>query len=196
MTPGATLTENQQQQLLYLREQLVLFRTASCRLVHEQIGGITVANSSDGAASSYHFQRSGLCRPESRKMLLGCAHTSANDRFCKLIDKAFVSGLLNETISPAVIFNEIIIAIYKLDHERGDLEKELAIARYNNHHETIRSLEQQLGELITHHTNAVSRLEKIRHGLMEQIDAVILSANLHQSVPVQMPAVILFQTNP
>ncbi|SKA18423.1 hypothetical protein [Sediminibacterium ginsengisoli] len=184
MIPGEALTENQQQQLLQLREQLVLFRTVSCRLAHEQISGITACNGADEDASSYHFQRDGLCRPELRKMTLGCAHTGANDRFCQLIDKAFATGLLNATISPSLTLNEIIVAIYKMDHEKGDLEKELAIARYNNHHETIRALEHELAELVTRHTNAISRLEKIRYGLMEQIDAAILPAKHHQSVPV------------
>lgn len=183
MTHNYPLTESQLQQLSELREQLILFRTVSCRLTHEKINEIAEDSCSDEHAADHRFQRAGLCRSESRRMLLGCAHTGANDRFCQMIDKAFAAGLLNGPDSPSLLLNEIFLTIYKTDHERGDLEKELAIARLNGHQDAILKLEDHLENILTRHSDAVARLTITRQVLMERIDAALDTASRHQPVP-------------
>lgn len=67
------------------------------------------------------FQRIKLCDQTERNHRLGCAHSSSNDTFNRLVEDL---ARQDEIIGKLQIqFNETVVHIYKLDHKKGDLEK-------------------------------------------------------------------------
>lgn len=143
-----------------IKNQLESFETAECGLFHETVlidksTGKPIKNIIGDEA---HYERVQLCPANIRNKRLGCAHSKANHNFFNLIavlkteDENIIQG--NKNIE--ALFQKI----YMLDHEKGDLEKDLVETDdkesvqtkietcISNHSEIIQTLKQEKNQLI------------------------------------------------
>jgi hypothetical protein len=166
-------TENNTGYLLQLREQLAGFRTASCRLAHEQVIELldTLPSLNDDLAN-LSVRRKGFCTPELRRKLLGCAHTTANDVFARLADAVHATGILGNKALPSSLISAIALRIYRMDHEKSRLEKKIALAQHNKDAAEITSIQHQLSVVLARHDAAVAEMEEYRKYLLKSVDEI------------------------
>ncbi len=95
--------------------QLANYKVVKCGMHHEKVVG--------GGVGTETLERNGLCATRERSVRLGCAHASSDRSFRSILsemetyDRRF--GALKEDFSKAMI------QVYRLDHKKGDLEKQL-----------------------------------------------------------------------
>ncbi len=168
--------EYSRDRLIGLRQELAVFNTMPCRMIHEKaVGVIEDPFSGDPDYEGLTILRRGLCPKELRRTTLGCAHTPANEAFGKLLDElSKVTGISKEA-SPWSELTNVIVAIYKLEHEKGNLEKRLAVlARSEEQDQEQKVIVDRLGEVTTTHVHAVAALEKIRLETLQTIDKLLM----------------------
>lgn len=171
-----SITEDIYLQLLQLREKLSVFKTVSCGLMHEQVQELLEDNIADDASpEQLRVSRKGFCTSAMRRNRLGCAHTRANDTFARLADSIYETGILKAAIRPSVMITELIMSIYLMDHEKGMMEKQKALAQYQRNEEEMATIEDALEKIISRHETAIYQLEQLRLDLMHQIDTAINS---------------------
>jgi hypothetical protein len=163
-------------QLLQLREKLSVFEAVPCRLMHEQVEELfeeSIGTDADPDPEQLRVRRSGFCKPAMRRHRLGCAHTSANGTFARLADRVYETGLLNTAFRPSATIEELILKIYLMDHEKGSIEKQKALAQYGDDATKIAEIDIALEEVISRHEATINELEQLRRELMLQLDTAI-----------------------
>lgn len=172
-----TATKTQEElvpNLLELRQKLAAYRTLSCQLVHEHVMDfITDPIPEDMDLSEVLVKRRGFCTPALRKTTLGCAHTLANEHFSRLADAVHATGILGDATLPSIDLTNIIVRIYKMDHEKGALEKRFAFAERNGNIPEMESVRAMISELLTRHAAYIDELEEYRKQLFNRIDEQI-----------------------
>jgi hypothetical protein len=174
------LTDNGhfRERLLTLRQELAAFRTMSCRLQHEKaVEVLSDVFSIDPNYPGLTIRRHGFCPKETRRVTLGCAHTTANAAYSRLLAKLGEVTGIREEDSPWSAAAGLIFAIYQLDHEKGSLEKRLAVAAWNaNDDQEIQSIAARLDEVTLAHGKLVSELEIIRKEVLNTIHQLLITA--------------------
>jgi hypothetical protein len=185
MTPP--ISKETHTQLVQLSEQLAMFATVCCGLMHEQvleISGGTVTDTID--LDKLDVRRKGFCNMDIRRKLLGCAHTKANDIFARLVDAVYDTGILSTAFPPSTTVNDLSLKIYLLDHEKGQMEKRYALACQKGEEHEIKAVEQVLKDILARHETILSQLEQLRQSIMDQIHNAIDQYNpLFSFLPVQ-----------
>lgn len=174
MIPAIQTIENNSRYLLQLREQLAGFHTASCRLMHEQV--VELFDTSlpmNNNLADLAVRRKGFCTPELRRKLLGCAHTTANDAFARVADAVHATGILGDAALPSSILSATSLRIYRMDHEKGRLDKQYALAQYNKDAAEIISVQHKLSDVLARHDTAVAEMEEYRKYLLKNLDESI-----------------------
>ena len=102
-----------------------------CRLAHERVvqtNGIVQRYSLGGDESE--TMRLGLCSPEVRGKRIGCAHTTARYRLADALEALTRAGHLqaSEAARLQEKLRQVSDAISFLDHRKGALEKQYALA--------------------------------------------------------------------
>lgn len=161
-------------QLLELKEKLSVFQTVSCRLMHEQVQEIMDDSITDYAdLERLMVRRKGFCNPAMRRTWLGCAHTMANDTFARLSDCVHATGILHTDTIPSIGFNDLVVEIYRIDHEKGRMEKRKALAQKQNDTAELINIADSMQDIIYRHQCCIKQLEQMRSDLMCQIDMAI-----------------------
>jgi hypothetical protein len=171
MTSATHPVKYTRQYLSALREQLAEFRTFSCSLMHEQVIGLpdtSLPVNTDIADLA--VRRKGFCTPQIRRKLIGCAHSTANDRFARVADAVHATGILGDTVLPSSIISSTALRIYRMDHEKSRLDKRYAVAEYNNDAAEIISIQHELSDVLARHKAAVAEMEAYRNRLLNCID--------------------------
>lgn len=162
------------QRLLQLRGELSVYQTVSCRMMHEQVQELVKETiPDDGSFENVILKRNGLCNPVMRRKFLGCAHTNANNAFAALADSVYDTGILQAGPRPSESINDIVMKIYLIDHEKGSVEKEKAVALYTGQMADMANIEHVIQEIIYRHKTLINELEQLRQEIMHQIDAAI-----------------------
>lgn len=158
-----------------IKQKLEAFELVQCGLKHELVKldlgtklPIKLTSSQDT-----EYQRISLCQLTDRQKRLGCAHSSSNAHFNRLIDALQTENLEIKTIQKKI--NNQIFNIYMLDHKKGDLEKEYAICLDNQL--TTQSTKQQLKECIALHRTYMDNLKSLKNELITSIDTILLNSN-------------------
>lgn len=169
-----TISPDVYQQLSALRDELAVYRTVQCQLMHEQVVALFKESiAEDGNDEQLKARRKGLCPIAGRRNLLGCAHTNANDTFAQLADGVYEMGILKTAKRPSEIIQTLVVQVYLIDHEKGDLEKQMALAKYHQHSEAVVRINAAIQEVISRHATVIGQIEQFRQELMHQLDMAI-----------------------
>ena len=175
MITGLKVSNTEKMTLSELKQQLKHFKVVPCELYHELVAldkdsGLPLKTDATGTTL---YQRVSLCDVEERKQRLGCAHSVSNVQYNNLLNaldpKDDTITALQET------FNKTVLNIYKLDHDKGDLEKAYAETlepNYNGRH-TIEAVNQRIADCKAVHNSLMKTLEDIRVCINERIDQLI-----------------------
>ncbi|WP_298900283.1 hypothetical protein [uncultured Psychroserpens sp.] len=143
--------------ITHLLKKIQEFQVIKCNMHHERV--VFNANRKPvyrKTANEYFFDRVNLCDAKLRKQRLGCAHSSVNQNFAKVIDD--LAQQLPKKAQQILRFkkqcNNIVNKIYQLDHEKGQLEHDLALCKLTPDTHQENQLE------------VVSKLLKHRHGIL------------------------------
>ncbi|MXV17047.1 ABC transporter C-terminal domain-containing protein [Hufsiella ginkgonis] len=144
-------------------------------LVHEKVVGASDADLSSFTADpeNHVFKRLGFCDRAARNYRLGCAHTMANARFNWLIDQLVKRNLVTGLLALQQEVDELVGRIYLLDHRKGDLEKQMAVAALSGDRQQLDRLTGELDELKAFHSGMIDRLESLRELILNEIDGSI-----------------------
>lgn len=160
--------------LLCLKDKLSALQIVSCGMVHEQAKSIkedTLTPHAD--IDALGVVRRGLCNNAQRRNFLGCAHTVANDNFTNITNELFSLGIFPHAQSPTENIKQIVFSIYMLDHEKGILEKRLALAKHLQHTEEEHVLQQTINEVVSRHQVAINSLKQEYSAVMLQLQTAI-----------------------
>ena len=148
-----------------VKRQLSNFKVIKCDMHHEKI-----QVKSDSNEPIFNFQeskktyvRNNLCPYKLRSERLGCAHSSANSNFIGLIDQLNSNDLRISELKTDV--QSLINEVYKLDHEKGELEKEI----HECSNERLESVEQELTTAIVKHRKMMCDLNALKTQLLSLI---------------------------
>ncbi|MCD2260746.1 hypothetical protein [Psychroserpens luteolus] len=113
-----------------LLEKIQAFQVVKCNMHHERVAFDShkkpIYRQTD---KDIFFDRVSLCDVKHRKLRLGCAHSSVNMNFIRLLE-SLEQELPQQSPQFLVFketFNDLISKIYALDHKKGQLEHDLAL---------------------------------------------------------------------
>ena len=158
--------------LIELKKNVNNFQLVQCGLYHEKVAldkqtNLPIKMEDLG---TNEFQRVKLCNSEDRNHRLGCSHSIAGANFNSILDELIKADKSIETIKKE--FNSILLSIYLLDHQTGNLEKKHAeIHSSTELNETlINEVEEELKSCRKLHSNHINELELIRKSVIERIE--------------------------
>jgi len=158
-----------------IKQNLNGFQFVHCGLSHEAVlldrkSNLPVKNE---ISDENIYKRVDLCSLIDRKQRLGCAHSSANDTFNKLIDELPEKDFIIEKFRKQ--FNELIFQIYMLDHKKGNLEKNFAeaIDPSNSCELSSSNIQKELDACKHTHSIHIDQLSEIRSCIIQRIDKLI-----------------------
>lgn len=137
-----------------IRVKLERYHTMHCGLKHERV---VEFSSFDGADS---FKRYGLCDSPTRRYKLGCAHTLANQEFCRLI--LSVGAQFPGARALAEEFDQLFLYVYIIDVAKGALEKQLALALSVNNNQFIVEAKAAIAQVVATHHQLIKTIEELR----------------------------------
>lgn len=157
--------------LLELRNELAAFHTSPCKLVHEKIIGIEqYLDAGDTHRDEIIIHRPGFCPLTVRNKQLGCAHSAANTAFTKLVERLYATGIFGNETAPVQHINDMVVAIYLMDHEKSSLERQRAVAKQAGQEKELSVLEQEMDRLLIRHDEMVAELEAVRSMIMNRLE--------------------------
>ena len=153
------------------------FDVVQCSMHHEKVAfdkkGSPI-HSLQG--NSVVFDRIQLCAPEYRCLNIGCAHSSSNIKFERLLEH--LETLLPKDADQIMLFKNqfqsTITKIYALDHKVGHLEHELALCLLKPNHDRNRHLKASMAILKSEHKGLICELSRIKSDIEQFIDNVII----------------------
>ncbi|OCX53744.1 hypothetical protein BEL04_05500 [Mucilaginibacter sp. PPCGB 2223] len=141
-----------------IKLKLQTYQTAYCGLKHERV----VELASPGGAS--FAKRYGFCDRLTRKYRLGCAHTTANEEFCRLV--LSLGEQMPGIQAIAEDLDELFSYVYITDIAKGSLEKQLAFALAANNEQFITEARAAIAQVIAAHNQLIKNIEELRLQLM------------------------------
>ncbi|MBW4888775.1 hypothetical protein KXQ82_03580 [Mucilaginibacter sp. HMF5004] len=147
--------------LAEIRSTLEPYHTAYCGLKHEQVTEVSAFENTP------LIKRYGFCDSSARKYRLGCAHTTANQEFCRAI--LSIRGQFPGAQALAEKFEQLFLNIYILDIAKGVLDKQLAFATLANNDLLIVEAKAAIAETIAAHHQLIRSIEKQRLQLMADL---------------------------
>lgn len=159
-----------------LKIQLAQYKTFDCKLLHENIIGIESNEGTDSINQPLEpiINRIRFCDRDFRSVVISCAHTTAAIKFKNLVEKISQQIDISNKDLHIKAFDDTLYEIYILDHKRGSLEKECALAGFNNKSNILREkFEFELSELVKQHSELIAKLELIRQAILIQLEQLI-----------------------
>ena len=159
-----------------IRQQLSEFNLVQCGLYHENIlmDPETKEPCKNISSNEVQYLRVKLCPMEVRSKRLGCAHSISNKRFEDLMDELKSND--SEILELKNEFNTLFCKIYKLDHVKGELDKELIIHDFDKSEESRDRIQikQDLQNSIETHNQLINELGILKEKLLKRVDQLIL----------------------
>jgi len=154
-----------------IKEKLNEFQFINCGLRHEQVllDTATILPVLGGAIDPPTYMRVNLCNIEDRRKRLGCAHSPSNDSFNRLLDQ--IPGDDDVIAQLQKQFNEVVLKIYVLDHQKGDLEKSIAEATDTRLTNDLSAdeIQQEIASCISAHGSEIDSLRNINASIIDRI---------------------------
>ncbi|WP_460219939.1 hypothetical protein [Psychroserpens sp. MEBiC05023] len=147
----------------YLLQTMTSIKVVKCAMHHESVL-MDVNNQpiykTQGA--SVVFNRVKLCNERASR--LGCAHSGVNYKFENLLENLVMVYPKKRTVilNFKEKFKSIITAIYKLDHDMGQLEHELAVEKVNKRYRLIDELLVTKDKLKSNHRLLMEQLSDLK----------------------------------
>jgi hypothetical protein len=157
-----------------VKQQLAGYRVVQCALAHERV--VSLSRNEYGISPTHpgwQIDLKGFCDRSSRQQRLGCAHTTANERYRNLVGKLIDAGIAADLVAPLAEVDEIVMSIYRSDHEKARLEKQCAVFREEGHGSELHEAELQLNALLGIHFNLLDRLGTLHRHILIRIDALL-----------------------
>lgn len=115
-------------------QQLSGFRTLQCAQSHEKIVEIVKVDRESNELEhddhpGWRLEIRGLCSKELRNATIGCSHSMAPINYNRIVNGLIEQQIISEASVPLQEINNLIHRIYLMDHEKGRLEKQLAVFR-------------------------------------------------------------------
>lgn len=155
-----------------VRAQIAQYVIKPCQLRHEKVMHLEPAGSEDGMGAGCH--RLGFCSHEVRKHRLGCAHTMANENFLAVLAPVVSEDPLIAAL--CLYLRDHIDQIYRLDHKKGDLDKQHALAQQAMAAEEATALRQAIDTVVAEHTQRLTQMQHIRQQLLDHLTICITQA--------------------
>ncbi|WP_452223300.1 hypothetical protein [Lacinutrix chionoecetis] len=165
-------------QLEELLQKLQKFQVVKCGLHHEKvaldINSNPIYKQNDDAII---FSRVKLCAIKDRNIRLGCAHSISNSNFIKILDE--LKNIIPEKSNKIICFkneiNQAINKIYFLDHEKGQLEHNLSIAKITSDYRKQQELLKEAKVIKQEYNSQMDNLIEIKNNIQLLIENVINS---------------------
>lgn len=156
-----------------IKNKLAAYEIVYCGMHHEKVALDPDSGKplSDGDPNNPVYQRVALCDTSLRRVRLGCSHTSANNAFGNQL--AVLCDTHPEFQPLKQKFDNKILALYSLDHRKGNLEAELAGLLDGRLPANKEKIETQLEQCVTEHGGLMSDLKTIRDNILIQINAIL-----------------------
>ncbi len=148
-----------------LRDQVAALQVIRCRMVHERVrveDGVVLRATHGGR----ELVRMGLCSPEVRGRNLACGHTMA--RYI-LFDAARALGAAHEPLLREL--ESVSDAIHILDHQKGDAERQLALASGTEGASALQAAE--ISRLEAQHDAFADQMRELQRAVLARLDAAI-----------------------
>ncbi|MEM9679531.1 MAG: hypothetical protein AAF901_04340 [Bacteroidota bacterium] len=143
-------------------DQLEQFTIVHCKMTHEKVMYYNQQPQYKIVDNNIIFDRAKLCL--GRAYNLGCAHTKANTNYSILLGQLepYCGSHLEKLQYLKTRFEELILQIYQLDHERGDLEHNYALIDISKDN-TIDTSEwlERIRDLESKHHGLTTALEEL-----------------------------------
>lgn len=145
------------------------FTVVNCGMVHERVkidnGNSIIYKTDDG----YDCKRLSLCPKKVQDIRLGCAHTSSNFRFQNYLD--MLCELYNNFEIYKDKLNSLLMAVFKLDHQKGELEKQLAI--HLSEDKKTAGIKRQIQEAVSQHNELMEQLRELKQNIFALLEVKI-----------------------
>jgi len=159
-----------------LKIQLLEYKTFECKLRHEGVINVQQNEGTDSAGVSLEpsIINAGFCSHNFRSVTINCAHTTATVKFKDLLRK--ISHEITDFKVDLYIkaIDDLLCGIYMLDHKKGSLEKEYALAEFYNkvtiEHE---KLKLEISSLVQQHSKLVAELELLRQTIITDLSQFV-----------------------
>lgn len=142
------------------------FTVVNCGMVHERVkmdnGTPLIYQTENG----YDCERLSLCPKKVRASRLGCAHASSNFQFQKYLSE--LSELNADFSAYKDELNSLLMSIYKLDHQKGELEKQLAINLLED--KKVNRIKSQIQETVSLHNELMEQLRELKQNILDLLE--------------------------
>jgi len=145
--------------------KLESYHTAYCSLKHEQVVSTSYFE------NTTTFKRYGFCDQATRKQRIGCAHTSANGAFYKIMLSAGTQ--VPDAKAWADKVEQLFLEIYLIDFVKGALEKQLALARSANDPLMITEAKMAITEVISTHHQLIKAIEELKFQFINKLKNIL-----------------------
>lgn len=119
--------------------------------------------------NGYDCKRLSLCPKNVRDGRLGCAHASSNFHFQEYLNE--LSELNAEFRPYEKNLNSLLTAVYSLDHQKGKLEKKLAIRLSEG--KTTARIKRQIQEAVSQHNELMEQLRQLKQNIIDLLERKI-----------------------
>ncbi len=167
---------SEKQQLLQSAlQQLSGYRTLQCGQNHEkvvEISEIEAGNPEMGHEDhpGWKLNIKGLCSAELRNSTLGCSHNMVLSKYNRVINDLISQDLIGQTALPMKEMNDVIAEIYRMDHEKGRLEKYHAVLKKEQSDvQQEAETAQKLQELRQGHVELIKKLEILHQKVLQEL---------------------------
>ena len=157
-----------------LRDRIASLQVTRCRMSHERVrieNGAVLRVSRGGTEQS--LVRVGLCSPEVRARNLACGHTMARYVLLDAVGALHAAGCLPDDAHDELreALESVCNNIHLLDHQKGDAERELALASEMDLKE--RASEEAVKRLEEQHDAFAGQMRELRGAVLAHLDAAI-----------------------
>ncbi len=154
-----------------IKQELSTFVTVQCGLYHEKVAlnpetKMPIITQIDSEVACTRVQ---LCPANLRSKRLGCAHSFANDNFNKLINE--LESENSEITELQAKIKQIILKIYMLDHEKGNLEKDHAksVMFHSSNKSQQENIQTKIEQCLAQHFILISELESTKNKILHHL---------------------------
>nr|WP_321235758.1 hypothetical protein [uncultured Psychroserpens sp.] len=162
-------------------ETIESFQIVKCDMFHEKV----VVDVNERPIHRFQddtivFDRVKLCDIKHRNKRLGCAHSSVNIKFERVLEDLALAlpECINQISELKNEFQSVVAEIYALDHKVGNLEHELAVCQLKSDTKEKDSIIVSMSLLKTEHRSFMTHLSKIKSDIEELIKDKCSNKNL------------------
>lgn len=150
-------------------DRLNEFTVVNCGMVHERVKMENKRPMIHQTENGYECTRLRLCPQKVRDFRLGCAHASSNFRFQNYLSE--LSEWNEEFRSFETKLSSLLTAVYTLDHQKGELEKKLAI--YISEDKNTADIKNQIQQAVSRHNALMEQLKELKQSILNLLEIKI-----------------------